>query len=85
MTKDKNAPVAIIGGGCWGLSTAYHLCKAGYTDITVFDRASELPSPYSAANDLNKIVRAQYGEDFYTGLGLVGLPTLESELHESRY
>ncbi|CAK7265836.1 hypothetical protein SEPCBS57363_001781 [Sporothrix epigloea] len=70
MAYDTSTRIAIVGGGCWGLSTAYHLEKAGYTDITVFDRSSELPSPQSAANDLNKIVRAQYADDFYTGLGL---------------
>lgn len=63
--------IAIVGGGYWGLSTAYHLERAGYTDITVFDRSIELPSPQSAANDLDEIVWAQYTDDFYTGLGLV--------------
>lgn len=71
MSSEKDAPIAIIGAGCWGLSSAYHLCKQGYTNITVFDRASQLPSQYSAANDLNKIVRAQYDDDFYTDLGIV--------------
>lgn len=71
MAKEKQAPIGIIGSGCWGLSTAYHLVNEGYTNITIFDRASEAPSPFSAANDLNKIVRAQYDDDFYTDLGLV--------------
>lgn len=71
VTTDKHVSIAIIGGGAWGLSTAYHLVRAGYTNITVFERGQEIPSPYSAANDLNKIVRAQYDTDFYTDLGLV--------------
>lgn len=74
MTGPKEKPIAIIGSGCWGLSTAYHLVEQGYSDITVFDKASESPSPYSAANDLNKIVRAQYEDEFYTDLGLVSFP-----------
>ena len=77
MSNDKDAPIAIIGAGCWGLSTAHHLCKQGYTDITIFDKAMQVPSPYSAANDLNKIVRAQYDNDFYTSLGLVSVQTQE--------
>ncbi|KIX07128.1 uncharacterized protein Z518_05105 [Rhinocladiella mackenziei CBS 650.93] len=70
MPKDKHAPVAIIGAGPWGLSTAYHLVQQGYDDITVFERSWKIPSPYSAGNDLNKIVRSQYDTDFYTELGL---------------
>ncbi|KEF55113.1 uncharacterized protein A1O9_08766 [Exophiala aquamarina CBS 119918] len=70
MATNKDASIAIIGGGAWGLSTAYHLVRAGHTNIIVFERGREIPSPYSAANDLNKIVRAQYDTDFYTDLGL---------------
>lgn len=71
MSVDKHAPIAIVGAGCWGLSTAYHLVKDGYDNVTVFDRASAIPSPYSAADDLNKIIRAQYDDDFWTDLGVV--------------
>ena len=67
----RNAPIAIVGGGAWGLSTALHLTNAGYTNITVFERAEQIPSPYSAAWDINKIVRAEYEDPFYTKLALV--------------
>ncbi|EXJ55456.1 hypothetical protein A1O7_08383 [Cladophialophora yegresii CBS 114405] len=70
MATDKTEPIAILGAGAWGLSTAFHLLEAGYKNITVFDRASEIPSRYSAAYDLNKIVRAEYEDDFYTDLAL---------------
>ena len=53
------------------MSTAYHLNKAGYTNITIFERSEVIPSPYSAAYDLNKIVRAEYEDSFYTELALV--------------
>ncbi|CAK7242761.1 MAG: hypothetical protein STHCBS139747_004260 [Sporothrix thermara] len=79
MAYDTSSRIAIIGGGCWGLSTAYHLERAGYSDITVFERSSELPSPQSAANDLNKIVRAQYADDFYTDLGLEAIAEWKKE------
>ena len=71
MSVSKNSPIAIVGGGAWGLSTALHLNAAGYTDITVFERAAEEPSPYSAAWDINKIVRAEYEDPFYSKLALV--------------
>lgn len=68
---NKQSPVLILGSGAWGLSTALHLERSGYTDITVFDRAETIPSPYSAAYDLNKIVRPEYEDPFYTDLALV--------------
>ena len=71
---DKSARVAIVGGGAWGLSSALHLVEAGYTNVAVFERASAIPSPFSAANDLNKIVRAEYDDPFYTNLTLVRCP-----------
>lgn len=72
----RDASVFIVGASVFGLSTALHLAKNGYKNITVFDRADILPSPFAAGNDLNKIVRAEYGsghadDDFYTDLGLV--------------
>ena len=75
---DKDDPISILGGGAWGLSTALHLHRQGYTDITVFDRAEQIPSPHSAAFDLNKIVRAEYEDPFYTERALVGPSHLRS-------
>ena len=74
MAIDKTEPVAIVGAGAWGLSTALHLLDSGYRNITVFDQACELPSPFSGAYDLNKIVRAEYEDEFYTELALVSRP-----------
>lgn len=67
----KDSPVLILGGGAWGLSTALHMINTGYIDITVIERAEQIPSRYSAAWDLNKIVRAEYEDPFYTELALV--------------
>ena len=67
----KDSPVLILGGGAWGLSTALHMINTGYVDITVIERAEQIPSTYSAAWDLNKIVRAEYEDAFYTDLALV--------------
>ncbi|GES66425.1 FAD dependent oxidoreductase [Aspergillus terreus] len=64
----KDTPIAIVGAGAFGLSTAWHLLQSGYTNITVFDKDPEIPSRFSAANDLNKIVRAEYEDQFYTDL-----------------
>jgi sarcosine oxidase/L-pipecolate oxidase len=67
----RDSRIVILGGGAWGLSTALYLVEAGYCDITILERAKTIPSPYSAAYDLNKIVRAEYEDEFYSRLALV--------------
>lgn len=81
----KDASIAIVGAGAWGLSTALHLHRAGYTDITVFDRAESIPSQYSAAYDLNKIVRAEYEDKFYTKLALEAIEGWKTPLFGPYY
>jgi glycine/D-amino acid oxidase-like deaminating enzyme len=34
----RQASTVIVGGGIWGLSTAYHLARAGKTDVQVLER-----------------------------------------------
>lgn len=53
-TPSKTDKILIVGAGCFGLSTAYHLLKRGYTDITVIDRAETLPAVDGASNDFNR-------------------------------
>jgi dimethylglycine dehydrogenase len=36
------ASTVIVGGGIWGLSTAYHLARAGATDVVVLERNDRL-------------------------------------------
>ena len=38
----QQTEVLIIGGGIWGLSTAYHLAKLGQKDILVLERNDEI-------------------------------------------
>lgn len=68
----KSTPIAIVGGGAFGLSTALHLVRDGYNNISVFEQDDQIPPRPSAANDLNKIVRAEYEDPFYTDLTMVG-------------
>ncbi|QRV84153.1 FAD-binding domain protein [Ceratobasidium sp. AG-Ba] len=60
--------VLILGAGCFGLSTALELLSRGYKNVTLIDRAPELPAPDAASTDLNKIVRSAYRKDAYTRL-----------------
>lgn len=38
---DMHAKILIVGGGIWGLSTAYHLARSGETDVMVLERNQE--------------------------------------------
>ncbi|KAF6838681.1 putative FAD dependent oxidoreductase [Colletotrichum musicola] len=67
---DSKPSVLIIGAGTFGLSTAYHLVRAGYTSVTILEKGAAVPSALSAGNDVNKIVRAEYEDPFYTELAL---------------
>ncbi|KIL83712.1 hypothetical protein FAVG1_13061 [Fusarium avenaceum] len=70
LTKDSS--ILIVGAGAFGISTAYHLAKRGYTSVTCIDR-HPWPSLDSAGHDLNKIMRTEYDEPLYTRLALEAL------------
>ncbi|EFX03499.1 fructosyl amine: oxygen oxidoreductase [Grosmannia clavigera kw1407] len=67
---DKQSRIVIVGGGTFGLSAAYHLARSGYSAVTVLEKGAAIPGPQSAANDINKIVRAEYTDPFYSDLAL---------------
>jgi glycine/D-amino acid oxidase-like deaminating enzyme len=83
MGVSKSDAILIVGGGAFGLSTAYHLAQKGYTNVSVFERDDHIPPRYSAANDLNKIVRAEYEDPFYTDLTIVCKPMAFTHLFKS--
>lgn len=47
--------ILIVGAGTWGCSTALHLVRRGYTNVTVLD-PYPVPSAIAAGNDVNKIM-----------------------------
>jgi len=55
MASSKSSSILIVGAGTWGCSTALHLTRRGYTNVTLVD-PYPVPSPISAGNDVNKIV-----------------------------
>ncbi|THU89664.1 FAD dependent oxidoreductase [Dendrothele bispora CBS 962.96] len=65
MLATSNDRIVIIGAGCFGLSTAYHLLKKGYRNVTILDRSEVLPAPDAASNDINRLVRSSYVDPFY--------------------
>jgi 4-methylaminobutanoate oxidase (formaldehyde-forming) len=72
----RQASTAIVGGGIWGLSTAYHLARAGETDVLVVERNERLfEETTSQAAGLVGQIRAtplmrravRYAIDMFTG------------------
>jgi sarcosine oxidase/L-pipecolate oxidase len=57
MVVSRNESIVIVGAGCFGISTAYHLLQRGFTDVTVLDRSERLPAPDAASTDINKSER----------------------------
>ncbi|CAA7258995.1 unnamed protein product [Cyclocybe aegerita] len=68
MILPKDKKFVVVGAGCFGVSTAYHLLQRGYTDVSILDRSTTLPAPDAASNDFNRIVRSSYSDKFYTEL-----------------
>ncbi|KIK69060.1 hypothetical protein GYMLUDRAFT_152711 [Collybiopsis luxurians FD-317 M1] len=58
--------IVILGAGCFGTSTAYHLLKRGFQDVTIIERSEEFPAKDASSNDINRIVRTSYSDPFYT-------------------
>ncbi|KAF2970927.1 hypothetical protein GQX73_g2629 [Xylaria multiplex] len=77
--------ILIVGAGAFGLSTALHLARAGYLNISVLEKGTTVPSDFSAANDVNKILRVEYDDDFYTNLAVEALKEWKSPLFAPHY
>ncbi|KAI6009849.1 FAD dependent oxidoreductase [Pisolithus marmoratus] len=77
--------ILIIGAGAFGLSTAYHLQEDGFKDITVLDKAVELPALDAASSDINKVVRSTYADSFYTRLARDAIARWKDPMWEGCY
>ncbi|KAJ3762470.1 FAD dependent oxidoreductase [Lentinula raphanica] len=60
--------VLILGAGCFGVSTAFHLLKRGFEDVTIIERSGNFPAKDASSNDINRIVRTSYSDPFYAKL-----------------
>ncbi|ATY64256.1 sarcosine oxidase [Cordyceps militaris] len=70
MTSATPDTYLIVGAGVFGAATALELRKRlPASRVLLLDR-SPFPNPFSASSDLNKIIRADYPDPFYTGLAL---------------
>ncbi|KAI6007717.1 FAD dependent oxidoreductase [Pisolithus orientalis] len=77
--------ILIVGAGVFGLSTAYHLQEDGFKDITILDKADELPALDAASTDINKVVRSIYADSFYTRLARDAIARWKEPMWEGCY
>lgn len=80
---ESQAKVVIIGGGVMGCSLAYHLCKEGWTDVVLLEKA-ELTSgsTWHAAGQITHSV-SHYGLAHMAAYGTRLYPELEAETGQS--
>lgn len=71
MVCTKEDAVLVVGGGCFGISTAYHLLKRGFKDVTVVDRSEVLPAPDAASTDLSQSFIYFFLLSFMTYYGII--------------
>lgn len=72
-----DGPVLIVGCGVFGLSTALEAVKQGKF-VYILDKY-EPPSPWSAANDFNKIIRCEYNDEMYAKMAIEALHLWRSD------
>jgi sarcosine oxidase, subunit beta len=71
----KTAEVCIIGGGCMGASTAYHLTRLGMTDVVLVEREAQLATGSTGRNAGG--VRHQFSDPANIALSIESIAALE--------
>ncbi|MDP1568739.1 MAG: FAD-binding oxidoreductase [Vicinamibacterales bacterium] len=71
----ESAEVCIIGGGCMGASTAYHLARLGIRDIVVIEREAQLATGSTGRNAGG--VRHQFSDPANIALSIESIALLE--------
>ncbi|ORZ25092.1 FAD dependent oxidoreductase [Absidia repens] len=74
MPPKPGSKIIIVGGGCFGLSTAFALALKKKYHVVVFDR-QPIPSSDAASTDISKCVRYDYGNKLlYMQLTMEAMP-----------
>lgn len=88
----RTADVVIVGGGCMGASTAYHLARRGVTDVVLVEREPLLASGSTGRNAGG--MRHQFSHEVNIRLSLESIaaferfaddPGVDIDLHQDGY
>lgn len=79
----RTADVVIIGGGCMGASTAYHLTRLGITDVVIVEREPMLATGSTGRNAGG--VRHQFSNEANVRLSIESISLLERFKEEVGY
>jgi heterotetrameric sarcosine oxidase beta subunit len=88
----RSADVVIVGGGCMGASVAYHLSRAGVTNVALIERESQLGTGSTGRNAGG--VRHQFSHDANIQLSIESIRLFErfedevgfpADLHQDGY
>ncbi|MCI0486371.1 MAG: FAD-binding oxidoreductase [Blastocatellia bacterium] len=79
----KTADVVIIGGGCMGASTAYHLSRRGVTDVVLLEREPMLGMGSTGRNAGG--VRHQFSSEANVKLSIESIRSFENFAEEVGY
>lgn len=67
----KNDPIVIVGAGIFGLSTALHLAKRGYHQVTVLDKQDYDQGLYAYAKGCDAASAGELLASTHYGPGIV--------------
>ncbi len=75
----SHAQIVIIGGGIHGCSVAYHLAKAGWTDVILLERKALTSGTTWHAAGLVGQLQGSHSTTAFAGYGIELLQTIEAE------
>ena len=79
MSRQHSARVAIVGGGILGCAAAYHLARAGVSDVLVLERDELNAATTSQAAGLIGQLRTSAVKSAIVGQTLADIVILESD------
>ncbi|KAN0062441.1 hypothetical protein ACQY0O_005332 [Thecaphora frezii] len=86
MADASEPSYLIVGAGAYGSSLALTLARLGHRRVTVLDRSADgYAAADSASNDINKVIRSDYGDDHYCALAKEAISRWRSDPVHSPY
>ena len=81
ISLPKKAQVVIIGGGIMGCSLAYHLAKAGWSNVVLFERKTLTSGTTWHAAGLVGQLQGSHATTAFASYGVELLQEIEADLY----